>query len=53
MRHTSDGGGSGGQGEDAEDVGEHFEDGWELLSGLRGWYCMLCEVVWERVSCIN
>lgn len=27
MRHTSDGGGSGGQGEDAEDVGEHFEGG--------------------------
>lgn len=27
MMHTSDGGGSGGQGEDAEDVGEHFEGG--------------------------
>lgn len=39
MRHTSDGGGSGGQGEDAEDVGEHFEGGWELLEWfIRGWY---------------
>lgn len=25
MKRTSDGGGSSGQGEDAEDVGEHFE----------------------------
>lgn len=27
MRRTSNGGGSGGQGEDAEDVGEHFGGG--------------------------
>lgn len=39
MRHTSDGGGSGGQGEDAEDVGEHFEGWWGLLGWfIRGWY---------------
>lgn len=47
MRRTSDGGGSGGQGEDAEDVGEHFEGGLELRgSEMR----CVCFVRCERTS---